>query len=182
MCIKVLDKNQPLPKISIQQAVTTLVSSWNAVPPQVIVNCSSKAGISDSNQQVALNDEDNPFKELIEEFEELREAYPGAVPENLSAGGFSAVDDHMIVTASAATDSEVLSQILGDNDDSDDEIAIEEKPSARPSKRETENALESLQNASLYPNKYRSKMENLVVQLEKLMNTQKENLTVSRNL
>ena len=182
MCIKALDKNQPLPNFSIQQTVTTLVSSWNAVSPQVIVNCFSKAGISDSSQQVALADEDNPFKESIEEFDELREAHPDAVPENLSAGGFSIVDDHMIVTASAATDSEALSQILDDNDDSNDEIVIEEKLSARASKRETENALESLQNASLNPNKYSSKMENLVAQLEKLMNTQKENLTVSRNL
>ena len=134
MCIKALDKKQPRPKISILQAMTSLVSSWNAVSPDVIVNCFSKAGISDSNQQVALIDEDDPFEGLIEELEKLREAHPDAVPENVSAESFSAVDDHVIVIASVPTDSEILSQILGDSDDSDGEIVIED---LRKAKRKT---------------------------------------------
>ena len=86
------------------------------------VNCFSKAGISDSNQQVALTDEDDPFEGLIEELEKLREAHPDAVPENASDESFSAADDHVIVKASVPTDSEILTQNLGDNDDSDDEM------------------------------------------------------------
>ena len=39
MCITALEKNQLLSKISILQAMMTLVSSWNAVPPHVIVKC-----------------------------------------------------------------------------------------------------------------------------------------------
>ena len=93
-----------------------------------IANCFSKAGVSNSSQQVALTDKDDPLKVLIEELDELQEAHPDAVPENVSAESFSAADDHVIVTASAATDSEILPQILGNNDDSDDEIVIEDKP------------------------------------------------------
>ena len=133
--------------------MTTLVSPWNTVPPHVIVNCFSKAGISDSIQQVALTDEDDPFKELN--------------PENVSTECFSAVNDHLIVTTLAATNSEILSQILSDNDDSDDEI-VEDKLPVCPSKRDTENALETLQNASS------SEMQNLVLQLEKLMSTERK--------
>ena len=66
------------------------------MPPYVIVNCFSKAGISESSQQVALTDEDNSFKELIEELIELPETHPNAVPENVSAESFSAVDDHVM--------------------------------------------------------------------------------------
>ena len=94
--------------------------------------------------------------------------------ENVSAESFSAVDDHVIVTASAATDSEILSQILDDNDDSDDEIVIEDKPPVRPSKMETENTLETLQNAFLYAIKYGFEMLNLVLQLDKLMDTERK--------
>ena len=68
----------------------------------------SKAGISDSSQQVASTDEDDPFEGLIEELEKLRETHPDAVPENVTAESFSAVDDHAIVAASVPTDSEIL--------------------------------------------------------------------------
>ena len=67
-----------------------------------IVNCFSKAGISNSSQQVALTDKDDPLKVLIEELDELQEAHPDAVPENVSAESFSVADD-VIVAASAAT-------------------------------------------------------------------------------
>ena len=59
----------------------TLVLSWSAVPPHVSVNCYSKTGISDSSRQVALTDEDDSYKELIEDLDELREAHPHAVSE-----------------------------------------------------------------------------------------------------
>ena len=97
---------------------------------------------------------------MIEELEKLREVHPDAVPENVSAESFSAVDNHVIVTASVPTDSE----ILGDKYDSDDEIVIEDEPPVRPSKSETENALKTLQNASLYSTKYGPEIQNLVLQ------------------
>lgn len=133
MCIKAQDKNQPLPRVQIVQPMPTLVSSWNALLPHVIVSCFSQAGIGDSSQQVILADKDGPFKELIEEPDELREAKPNVVPENVSAELFSTVDDHVIGTASAASDFEILSQIWGDNDDNDDAVVIEDKPTTRTS-------------------------------------------------
>ena len=62
----------------------------------------------------------------------------------------------MIVPVSVATDTEILSQILVNNNDSDDEIAIKDKLPVPLSKRETENALETLPNTSLYAIKYGS--------------------------
>ena len=96
------------------------------------------------------------------------------MPRRSARKRFYAVDDHVIVTALALTDSEILPQILGNNDGSDDEIVIKDKPLARPSKKETENALEILQNASLYTNKFGSEMQNLIFQLKKLMNTERK--------
>ena len=95
------------------------------------------------------------------------------MPRRSARKRFHAVDDHVIVTALALTDSEILPQMLGNNDGSDDEIVIKDKPLARPSKKETENALEILQNASLYTNKFGSEMQNIIFQLKKLMNTER---------
>ena len=43
LCIKSLDENKPYPKITILQAMKNLVSSWNAVSEETIVNCFKKA-------------------------------------------------------------------------------------------------------------------------------------------
>ena len=109
---------------------------------------------------------------MIKELDALQEVHTDAVRENVSAESFSAIDDHVIVATSAATDSEILSQILDNNDDSDGEIVIEDKP--RPSKMEAENALETLHNAFLYAIKYGFEMQNLVLQLDKLMDTERK--------
>ena len=61
--------------------MTILVSHLNAVPLHVTINHLWKAGISDSSQQIASIDEDDPFKELIKELDELREAHPNEVPK-----------------------------------------------------------------------------------------------------
>ena len=45
----------------------TLVSAWNAVSTETIVNCFRKAGISNANQETVIADEDNSFKDLQNE-------------------------------------------------------------------------------------------------------------------
>ena len=50
LCIKVLNGNKHLPKITILQAMKNLVSSWNAVSEETITNCFKKANISHANQ------------------------------------------------------------------------------------------------------------------------------------
>ena len=58
-----------------------LVSSWNDVRKTSIVNCFRKANISESSQSDAVNDEDDPFKELNENLNELRNKDPPLVSE-----------------------------------------------------------------------------------------------------
>ena len=41
-----------------------LLSAWNAVSTETIVNCFRKAGISTANQEAVIADEDVPFKNL----------------------------------------------------------------------------------------------------------------------
>ena len=61
---RALDKAKTLPKISILQAMKILVSSWEAVSAQTIVNCFRKAGITSEAQNAAIADADDPFSNL----------------------------------------------------------------------------------------------------------------------
>ena len=49
-----------------------LVSSWNAVSEEILVNCFKKANISYANQRTVVTDADDPFKIIEEEFDNLR--------------------------------------------------------------------------------------------------------------
>ena len=61
---RALDKAKTLPRISILQAMKILVSSWEAVSAQTIVNCFRKAGITSEAQNAAIADADDPFSNL----------------------------------------------------------------------------------------------------------------------
>ena len=82
LCIKAKESNKPLPKISILQAMKRLVSSRNSVSKETLVNCFKKSDISPSNQQAAVNDDDNPFKSLQEDLEKLHELDNNAIQPN----------------------------------------------------------------------------------------------------
>ena len=71
LCIKAVESNKPLPKISILQAMKHLLSSRNAVSKETTVNYFKEFNISQSNQQAAVNDDDDPFKSLQEDLEKL---------------------------------------------------------------------------------------------------------------
>ena len=70
--IRSLEKNNDLPKVSILKAMQMLVSTWNAVSTETIVNCFCKAGMSTANQEAAIADEDDLFKDLWNEIDALR--------------------------------------------------------------------------------------------------------------
>ena len=89
LCIKVVESNKPLPKISILQAMKHLVSSWNVGSKETIVNCFKKSNISQSNQQAAVNDDDNQFKSLQEDLEKLHGLDNDAIQPNLYAESFA---------------------------------------------------------------------------------------------
>ena len=71
LCIKAVDSKKPLPQTSILQAMKHLVLSWNAVSKETIVNCFKKSNIGQSNQQAAVNNDDDPLKSLQEDLEKL---------------------------------------------------------------------------------------------------------------
>ena len=70
--IRNLEKNKALPAISILNGMQMLVSAWNSVSIETIVNCFRKPGISPANQEAAIAEEVDPFKDLQDEIDVLR--------------------------------------------------------------------------------------------------------------
>ena len=70
--IRNLEKNKALPAILILNGIQMVVSAWNSVSIETIINCFCKAGISPANQEAAIAEEDDPFKDLQDEIDVLR--------------------------------------------------------------------------------------------------------------
>ncbi|XP_065654668.1 uncharacterized protein LOC136081290 [Hydra vulgaris] len=175
-----VDNNEPMPKISILQAMKDLVSSWNAVSKETVINCFKKAGISKTNKSIEEADDDHSFKFLTEELNHLRELDPRAVQEDLSAESYIGLDCDVVTTGSLATDAEIIAQILDPNFENDDnevedsvDEAIDVEAPPRPSDIQLEIAFETIQNASLYSSKYGNAIQSLALKLEDLMKMEK---------
>ena len=129
-----LDSNKPLPKISLITALQLLVSAWNEVSKATIVNCFRKSKISEKDQKNAVNDEDDPFKEMSEELQNLREKDSSLVPENLTAEDFASMDDVVVSTASHLTDNEILLEALQPDTNEEEDILDDDEELETPKK------------------------------------------------
>ena len=91
-------------------ALQLLVSAWNKVSQTTVFICFKEAKISEKDQTIAINDEDDSFNEITENPKELREKEPSLVPENMTAEDFATADDEVITTSSTLTDEEILQE------------------------------------------------------------------------
>ena len=170
LCIVAVESNKPLPKISILQAMKHLVSSWNAVSKETIFNCFKKSNISQSNQQAAVNDDDNPFKSLQVHLEKLHELDNDAIQPNLSAESFADLDSEIVTSASFSNDDDIIAEIIeGENEESEgDQDDEESTPPTRPSTNEVLDALETLQDLSMFSTRG-DEIRSLVLNMESLL-------------
>ena len=93
--IRNLGKNKALPAVSILNGMQMLISAWDTVSIETIVNCFRKAGISPANQEAAIAEEDDPFKDLQDETDVLRNVQPDLVPEDVNASSLIDVDSEV---------------------------------------------------------------------------------------
>ena len=144
-----LDSNKPLPKVSLSTALQLLPSEWNEVSQATTVNCFKKAKIPDKDQTIAINDEDDPFKEISENLQELREKDSSLVPESMTTEDLASADDAVITRESTLTDEEILEEATKIDDDGVEDIEDEDDEDlVAPSARDVEKSLEILK--SLY--------------------------------
>ena len=58
-----------------------LVSAWDALSRQTIVNCFRKSGISTESQEADIAEDADPFRELQDETDDLRSFQPNFIEE-----------------------------------------------------------------------------------------------------
>ena len=150
-----------------------LVSAWNEVSQTTVVNYFKKATISEKDQTIAINDEYDPFKEINENLNELREKESSLVPENMTVEDFATADDAIITTSSTLTDQEILQESTQTENDEVEEIEDDDKELVALSTRDVENSLETLKNLSLFSEKKGDQMQDLINKFETLLTRDK---------
>ena len=73
-----------------------LVSAWDALSTQTIVNCFQKSGISIESQETAIAEGDDPFRELQDIIDDLCSVQPNLIEEEFDATTFANVDVEVI--------------------------------------------------------------------------------------
>ena len=108
---------------SLLHGMQMLVSAWNALTTETIVILFRKAGISAAeNQDAAIAEEDDPFKDLQDEIDALRTVQPNLIPEDINAASLVDVDAEVSVVQPPPNDAEILADILETDNISDDEL------------------------------------------------------------
>ena len=148
LCIKALDENKFLPKITILHAMKDLVPSWNAV------FCFNKINIKHANQQTAVTNADGPSKSLGEELKDFKKLDQSAVRDKLSAETFIGLDSEAVTYASYMSDANILTDVIPDSigdqfDDVNEDLDFSTSLK-RSSKSDTEEPLDKLQKLSLF--------------------------------
>ena len=144
---RALDKMKTLPKISILQVIKILVSSWEAVSAQTIVNCFRKAGITSEAQNAAITDADGPFSDLKESLLQLHDIDPDMVSESATPESLIDVDNEVITTAPMITDDDILRSVTTNqqkqsDEDVDNDEEVEEAAPERPLRFQVESAID----------------------------------------
>ena len=163
LILRSLDSNKSLPKVSLLTALQLLVSAWNEVSQATIVNCFKKAKISDKDQTIAINDEDDPFNEINENLQELREKDSSLVPQSMTAEDLASADYAVITRESTLTDEEILEKATKFDDDGVEDIEDEDDEElVAPSVRDVEKSLEILKSLSLFIEQRGGQMQDLI--------------------
>ncbi|XP_057310302.1 tigger transposable element-derived protein 6-like [Hydractinia symbiolongicarpus] len=157
MMIQNLEKGKDLPKVSILRALQILVSSWDKVKKETIVNCFKKSKIFKKAQQNATDDIDDPFKQLEKDLTQLRAIDDTIIPADLSARDVVDIDQDLTTIENPVTDEEILESVRPSTDENDEEhdenadvIEVFDEPVSKPTKSEINTAVETLQNACLF--------------------------------
>ena len=159
--MEAIDAKKPLPDLSILDAMNILVAAWARVSEQTVQNCFKKGGISQEAQKSAQNDDDDPFKVLVEEMDSLKEEDPDLVLDATAADVLEADGEVLTSDSLPPSDRDILAEFLdtvGEQDEDvnedDDEIEIVNEPPERSSMSSIRNACSLLLNYSMFIDNY----------------------------
>ena len=149
--IRAVDMKKKLPQTSILDAMQLLQSAWSEVSELTIKNCFRKYGISEKSAEQAINEEDDPFKDITADLEEtiteLREGFPEEAPEELNATDLLDVDAELSTKGEKPSHAEIIAEIPCEVPDDEDETDIDfviDDPKVPPTEIEIEKAIEAI--------------------------------------
>ena len=167
--IRAVDKDKQLARTSILETMMMLKKAWGEVTEQTIRNCFRKPGISLEAREDAMDDNDDPFKWMVDDGEDdsaadelefdlnqLREARPDLAPENLNADGLVGFDREIATNESGPLSvDEIFNKYLPQPAEtveygSRDEDEVLDKPISPPSRNEVDEAIEILNKLTLF--------------------------------
>ena len=108
-----------------------LVTAWDAVTTKTVLNGFLKSTISSECQKAIIAEDDDPFKELEEEIENLSSIQPDLISENMDKVSFTDVDAEVLAVQPPPSDAEILAELLETEDvsnDNSDAIETEDEP------------------------------------------------------
>ena len=152
-----------------------LADSWEAVTKQTIINCFKKSGISSTGQQDAIADSDDPFKDLQESLDDLREADPSLVPNDLSANDLVTLDDEVIATAPQISNEDIIDEFRKSQDDEAEDDGSDMEDDSfdivveKPSRSKVECSMDVLKDLAMCCEKG-NEMQMLLSKFEKMYN------------
>ena len=105
----------------------------------------------------AINEEDDPFKDITADLEEtiteLRERLPEEVTEELNATDLLDVDAELSTNGEKPSDAEIIAEIRGEVTDDEDETDIDfviDDPKVPPTEIEIDKAIEALEQLCMF--------------------------------
>ena len=153
--ITALGNDEDMPSFSVFDAMKMLVLAWESVTEETIINCFSKAGISNDQQVAAINDDDDPFKALTKEIESLRARKLDLTLE-FTSNNLLNVDDGLVFTESLLTDGNIIEPFTrnddddecGSEDDKDNKVQV-----MKPTKTSLHSVIDTLMTYTMFDDK-----------------------------
>ena len=126
-----------------------LVSPWDALSTQTIVNCFWKSGVSTESQETAIAEDDDPFRELQDEIDDLRSVQSNLIEEDFDTTISADADAEIIAVQPLPSYVEIVGELLetegaSDDDDDDDSGEVADEPGKCPDKNELLQVVETL--------------------------------------
>ena len=150
--IRAVDMKKNLPQTLVLDAMQLLQSAWSEVWELTIKNCFRKSGISEKSAEQAINEEDDPFKDITADLEdiitELREQLLEEALEELNTTDLLDVDSEL-----STNGVEIIAEIRGEVPDDEDETDIDfviDDPKVPPTEIEIEKTIEALEELSMF--------------------------------
>ena len=135
----------------------------------------SKVWYIHESQETAIAEDDDPFRELQDEIDDLRSVQHNLIEEDFYATNFADVDAEVIAVQPPPSDAEIVAELLETEDISDDDDdyysgEVADEPVKCPNKNQLLQVIETLQRFSLFLDKgdtiqsYASRIESQVDQ------------------